>query len=216
MNQFYISALSLLLLFGAATCSQNSGGLNSPVTQAPIHNPNILNAVVNDSLLVMTAVKDGNIPVKGSFYVNAGQVQKTSFGDWQLQLSFDPKTWNSGLAQRDQRVRDIFFQVAKTGFDSIRFEASGIADDVVQKVKAGTDQTVAVKGTLFFAGLQKNVNFNAALKLDNGLIVVANVEPIVISIADWGLDAAKKTLMLECGHREIQDAINVTFAVKFE
>lgn len=215
MLKFCRNIFCLFLLIALVACSQNSS-TTPPSAQFPVHNPNLLQAVLNDSMLVVTAVKDGNIPVKGSFLVSSGKVEKTSLGDWQLQVSFDPKTWNTGLALRDERVRGLFFQVAKMGFENIRFEASGIADAVVQNVRMGSEQIVTVQGTLFFAGQQKNITFNVSLKLENGFIVVNTVEPIVISIADWGLEPAKQALIKECKHREIQDTINVTFAVKFE
>jgi len=201
-----------LLSFG---CSSNTA-TKPPVTEVVPRDPDIMNAVIGDSLLTMTAVKDGNIPVKGSLVLSQGRVQKTSAGDWQLVVGFDPKSFNTGLPLRDQRVRDIFFQVATPSFDAIRFESTDIADAVVQSVKGGVEQALTVKGTLFFAGQQKEVSFQALLKLENGLISVTNQEPILISIAAWGLEPAKQALMLVCNHREIQDAVQVAFSVKFE
>lgn len=171
-----------------------------------------LTVVLKDSMVVTRSIKDGNVPVKAAFRFKSGGLQQQADGSWGGTMVLDVRSWESGLVLRNQRVRDLFFEVARPGFGEIQLNFSKISAEDVKQARDSLDAVLKkIPVEIQFAGLKKTIPVLVSVKTDMEKVYVDSAGPTEISISSWGRDAAKKVMMKACNHREIKDTVDVTF-----
>ncbi len=162
------------------------------------------------SRLSYVTVKSGEIAEANDFTGLTGTVAP----DGAATIEIDLATVSTGVDIRDERMREVFFDVAKfptatitAQVDPAAFEALGVGESTVQTLAA----TVAVKGV--------STNINAELEVtrvaDNRVLAVST-EPVIIYADALDLTDGLDQLQELAGLPSITPAVPVTFSLAFE
>jgi polyisoprenoid-binding protein YceI len=128
-------------------------------------------------------------------------------------LSVPLATVDTGVPIRDERMRDLLFQVAQ--YPKATFQ--GIIDmKTVAALKAGDQVHVPVKGQLSLHGRSAEISADTlATKLADGRLSVVTTQPVIVNTGEFGLNNGVKKLMELAGLPTISKAVPVTFALTF-
>lgn len=171
---------------------------------------------VSSSEVRLTTVKDEGVKVKGFLNFKSGELDFTKSP--QLKLTIDMTTWNSGLKLRDDRVQNIFFDVASKVNQTAELIVYKIDQDKhIQKALADKQMYMgSVSAKLKFNG--KTINVRPMLKIGfmpNGKLKASTTKPFEVKISELGLDENLKKLMLVCGHKNIEDVVEINVVTTF-
>ena len=197
-----------LILALCLSCSKKQEG-----EQVTVQNPNLWHVIKDATMLKVTVIKDAQVPVKGTLFVTAGDIdleKKTAH------LDVDMTSWDSGLALRDGRVKSVFFETDKAGFSKAQFSVKTFGDAEVSAVKAESGQ-VSLNGELNFAGVTVPVTAHLTLaKTDQNKLTLTTSEPVILSIANLNHSTQLKMLGEICGHKNVEDKVSVELLAEFE
>jgi len=129
------------------------------------------------------------------------------------QLSISLASVETGISVRDQRMRDLLFQVDQ--FPTATFEGA-VDMTTVATLKSGEQIHVPIKGKLLLHG--KTVEIAAetlATKLADGRLSVVTPQPVIVNAGAFGLTDGVKKLMELAHLPSISEAVPVTFALTF-
>ena len=184
-------------------------GTETKVIEAP---PKPLDLYVTNATINMITVKNGDTEVPGKF----GDVQGVlTFADadqrtdLQGALTIALGSWDSGLGVRDERVQNLFFDVAKN--KTATFTLDRIEGLPEAGIAVGHEATGTAYGRVYVAGGRTDVE--APVKLSrsgDSEYHIDTTEPFTVSIESIGLMEPLKELMRVCEHKSIDDAVKVT------
>jgi len=119
----------------------------------------------------------------------------------------------TGVPIRDERMRDLLFQVAQ--YPTATFQAN-IDMKTLTALKVGDQAHVPVKGQLTLHGKTAAVAADTlATKLADGRLSVVTTQPVIVNTGEFGLNEGVKKLMEIAGLPAISKAVPVTFALTF-
>jgi polyisoprenoid-binding protein YceI len=119
----------------------------------------------------------------------------------------------TGVPIRDERMRDLLFQVAQ--YPTATFQGT-IDMKTVAGLKSGDQVHVPVKGELSLHGTSAEITADTlATKLADGRLSVVTTQPVIINTGKFGLNAGVQKLMELAGLPAISKAVPVTFALTF-
>ncbi|MEM1195576.1 MAG: YceI family protein [Pseudomonadota bacterium] len=161
------------------------------------------------SSLSYVSVKSGEIAEANSFSGFSGSVSP----DGAANLSIDLATIETKVDIRNERMRDIFFEVAdfptanvSAQIDPAAFEALGVGESTVQPLKA----TLTVKGIEAPVETEVSVTRTA----EDG-VLVTSIEPVIVYADALELADGLATLQELAGLPSITPAVPVTFSIAF-
>ncbi|MDJ0978230.1 MAG: YceI family protein [Erythrobacter sp.] len=194
-----IAAATLLL---AAACAQ------APSEPAPLVEGSW--AVDADaSSLSYVSVKSGEIAESNTFSGLSGSVSP----DGAATLEIDLSTIETKVDIRNERMRDIFFEIADhptasvtASIDPAAFEKLGVGQSVTQPLKA----TLNVKGVEAPIETQVSVTRTG----EDG-VLVTSTEPVIVYADALELTEGLATLQELAGLPSITPAVPVTFSIAF-
>lgn len=149
------------------------------------------------------SVKNNVIAENNTFTGIAGSI--TEGGS--IAISIDLASVETHVDIRNQRMRDIFFEVADHPTALITGELS--ASDVAQ-LDAGVPLERSVPLTLSLHGSEASVEANLRALAVGGEMFVTTLEPILLSADDYGLGAGVVALQEIAGLKAIASTIPVT------
>ncbi|MEJ2328053.1 MAG: YceI family protein [Chromatiaceae bacterium] len=128
-------------------------------------------------------------------------------------LSVPLASVETGIPVRDERMRDLLFQVAQ--YPKATFQGT-IDMKTAAALKAGDQAHIPVKGQLSLHGKSAEISADTlATKLADGRLSVVTTEPVIVHTGDFGLNDGVKKLMEVAGLPAISRAVPVTFALTF-
>jgi polyisoprenoid-binding protein YceI len=133
----------------------------------------------------------------------SGQVDQQG----QVSLKLDLATVDTMIPIRDQRLRDILFEVAE-------FPQAIITAQLEPQMPLLEPFTLPVNLNLH--GQQKQVTTRLLIQSVGEQLVVTNFEPVVVNGKDFGLDPAINQLTRIAGLRSINYEVLVDFKLVFE
>ena len=120
---------------------------------------------------------------------------------------------DTGIEVRDQRMRDMLFEVAQFPTASVR---AGIDGKALAALKPGEQIVQSIKGELTLHGKAAPLNFDAIVtKLADGRISVISQHPAIVNAEAFDLVAGIAKLAEAANLPSISTAVPVTFVLLF-
>jgi hypothetical protein len=176
----------------------------------------VFTAVKDSSAIYVKTIKDGKVPVKGSLNLSKGSVFLKNTKGPSVVLDLDLTSWNSGLLKRDTRVTQVFFNIDSKPL--VQFKVESLPQDKIQEfIKTKKLANLVLTGSIHWQGKEVKVpvDLNLSLTKYNRILVETN-KPIVVKISDLGLDGVLKRLIDVCGHKSVDDAVELTVHLELE
>ncbi|MFN3990337.1 MAG: YceI family protein [Erythrobacter sp.] len=199
---------ALALALGACSQSPDSAGESAAATAAPATAGDwVVDAAA--SHLDYVSIKAGEVAETNRFEKLTGSVG----ADGAARLEIDLASVNTGVEIRDERMREIFFQVAEfptavitAQLDPAKFAALEVGQVVVQPVTA----KVALKG------MEADVEAQVQIaRLGDNRVIASTTKPIIITTDMFGLTDELGELRALAQLPSISPAVPVTFTLAF-
>lgn len=202
-------AAGLALITG---CGQNGAESNvAPVEDATANLVSADWALDSDaSRIAFASIKAGEIIETHFFPGLSGEVSES--GDAVISIPLDQVETKIDL--RNERMRDMFFETAQfpTATLSAKVDPQSYAD-----LPVGSRTQAEIEGTLSLHGVDAVVYADTFItRIAETRIEVASAEPVVIYVADHGLEAGLEALRDVAALPSITGASPVTFTLVFE
>ncbi len=159
--------------------------------------------VTTDSQFSFVTTKNKNFTEEHTIAFSEGYISKEK----KLMLSLDLSTVDTQIAIRDQRLKDILFDVEQ---------------NPVAKITAELDRRLPlmepfeVSFDLNLHGTTQTMSALVMLQSVNDQLVVTNFEPVLVNGKDFGLDGAINQLTKIAGLQSINYSVLVDFKLTFE
>lgn len=162
------------------------------------------------SRLAYVSVKSGEIAESNEFETLTGTVA----ADGTARVEIDLASVKTGVDIRNERMRDIFFEVADNPtatitakIDPAAFEALGVGESMVQPLEA----------TLNVKGVEAPINTEVDVtRVTDDRVLVASTTPVIVYADALKLTEGLAQLQELAGLPSITPAVPVTFSLAFE
>ena len=188
-----------------------------PVVKAQ-GNAQVNKAVVDASYVLVRVVKDGHIPVKGTFNLGSGALTNTTADKSNLTIVLESTSWDSGLNKRDELIQKYILESDKEGNQNIvlSLDAPAFAGKATNTADT-VGQDVNFTGKLFWAGKEIAVTttcqvlFNAA-----GRLIIKSKNPLNLKFSTLGLTPALQTYIEMRQIESVSDDMEVSVYLELE
>ena len=128
-------------------------------------------------------------------------------------LTIDLASVDTAIEVRDQRMRDMLFEVAK--FPTATFRTR-VDLQIVDTLKCGEQAVLPLKGELTLHGSTRPVATDAVVtRLASGNISVISRQPLIVTADSFAMITGVQQLAAVAGLPSISTAVPVTFALVF-
>lgn len=196
-----VSALSLALVLAAC-----SGGDKA---EAPLPE-GAWQLAADQSNVAFVSVKAGNVGEAHSFKTLSGSVEP----DGTVAVAIDLASVDTGIDVRNQRMRDMLFEVAN--FPDAKLTAK-IDPNAVKALKPGERKMMTVPVTVDLHGTTNSIE--AALnvtRIGEDSVLVETAKPLIIDASAVGLEAGVEKLREVAKLPAISPAVPVTASLVFK
>lgn len=129
-------------------------------------------------------------------------------------LTIDLSTVNSGVALRDQRMRDLLFDVVN--FPSATVTVP-VPATLISSLTVGQSATTDISASLNLHGVNGTITTKVSVqKLSSSRVLVQSLSPILIKAGDYALTDGVEALRAAVGIASISVAVPVDFALVFD
>lgn len=129
-------------------------------------------------------------------------------------LSIDLNTVNTGVALRDQRMRDLLFE---TGTYPTATVTVAVPATLISGLALGQSAATDITASLDLHGVTGTITTKVAVqKLTNSRILVQSIAPVLIKAGDYSLTNGVEALRSAVGIASISVAVPVDFALVFD
>jgi polyisoprenoid-binding protein YceI len=159
------------------------------------------------SYIRFISIKKSSVAEVGEFKQFTGEVS----GDGSLKLAIDLGSVDTAIDIRDQRLRDELFEI-------VTFPQATVAGKIdlpaVQALAPGQELALTVDVTLSLHAVQQPVQAQLlAVRLADGSLRVATVDPILLSLEELGLAGGVQKLQELAGLVSIDLVVPVYFSL---
>jgi hypothetical protein len=129
-------------------------------------------------------------------------------------LAIDLASVSTGIELRDQRMRDLLFEVASfpTATVSLTLPA-----DLIANLAVGETSEINITANLDLHGLTRPIATKVSVqKLSTSRVLVQNLTPVLISAPDHGLSEGVEALRAAVGIASISKAVPVDFTLVYD
>lgn len=210
-STFLASALAAVVMLGLAACAQQAPEqpTDAPTAPAPLTESNwTLDAA--GSRFTYVSIKAGEVAETNRFPRLSGSVGP----DGTASLEIDLATVDTGAELRDERMRDIFFEVADNPkatvtakLDPAAFAGLAVGQSITRPMNA----TVMIKGAT--SDLETEV---LVTRVTADRVTVVPTAPVIISTDMFGLTDELGELRALAQLPSITPAVPVTFMLAFK
>lgn len=159
------------------------------------------------SYIRFISIKKSSVAEVGEFKQFTGEVS----GDGSLKLAIDLGSVDTAIDIRDQRLRDELFEIATFPQATV---AGKIDLPAVQALAPGQELALTVDVTLSLHAVQQPVQAQLlAVRLADGSLRVATVDPILLSLEELGLAGGVQKLQELAGLVSIDLVVPVYFSL---
>ena len=129
-------------------------------------------------------------------------------------LSIDLNSVNTGIALRDQRMRDLLFQTTNYPTATVTIN---LPANLLSGIAVGNTSEIELPATLDLHGVSGALQARVSVqKLSNARVLVQSLSPVLIKAADYSLTSGVEALRAAVGIASISAAVPVDFALVFE
>jgi hypothetical protein len=214
---------AVVLVFAASCHSSTSSGV--PDAAASAGRPKIVHPRVTaagevpldltQSKLALTIIKDHVTPVTATLRMRDGSISVDGASP-SARLSVDLDSFDSSIAIRNERVRNIFFETSAIGWESADLSFD-LPKELVERFRNDKKLThVKLEGGLKVHGHSSKlpVTFDAGYG-DGGRIWVKSSAPVEVKVSDLELTDNLHRLNAICMHDSIDDIVKVDVSLVF-
>lgn len=189
----------IFLVLAVAACSQGT-----PVTGSAWQ------LAASDSDITFLSVKNGDVAEISRFETVSG----TLSADGRARLFVDAASVESYVDIRNERLRDIFFEV--TQFPQIELSAD-LDPAQFETLETGDSLTTELRLTVRLHDVAREAYADVrVLRLTGDRVVVTSIEPVLIDVRDYGLGEAVEALRELAGLNSISPVIPVSAYLVFD
>lgn len=204
------AALAVALALGLAACAEQGGDApkDAATEAAPLTDGNWALDPAG-SRLAYVSIKAGEIAEANRFEKLSGSVA----ADGTATLDIDLASVNTGVDIRNERMREIFFEVTQNPKASItaRLEPAAFAGLAV-----GQSLTRPLKATVTIKGASQDVETEVLVtRVADGRVTVVPTAPVIVSTDMFGLTDELGELRALAQLPSITPAVPVTFSLAF-
>jgi polyisoprenoid-binding protein YceI len=129
-------------------------------------------------------------------------------------LTIDLNTGNTGVALRDQRLRELLFE---TGTYPTATVTVSVPSTLISGLAVGQSTQASISGTLNLHGVTGTVTATVSVqKLSNSKVIVQSLAPVLVKAGDYSLTAGVEALRAAVGIASISVAVPVDFVLVFD
>lgn len=129
-------------------------------------------------------------------------------------LVIDLNSINSGIALRDQRMRDLLFQTSifPTATVTVNLPAS-----LLTNLATGTSQDTDISAELDLHGIKAPISTRVSIqRLAASKLIVQSIDPIIIKAPDYSLSDGVEALRAAVGIASISTSVPIDFTLVFD
>ncbi len=209
------AALVLLALLGCHSSSSTAAADAAPSARPKIVRPRVVATGempldLAQSKLHLLMVKDHVTPVDATMTFRDGALGATS-----ARLSVDLDTFDSQIAIRSERVRNIFFETSAIGWESADLTFELPAALVAELHEKKTVSKAKLEGTLKVHGGTSKLPVAIDAGYDGAKVWVKSDGPVDVRVSDLGLTDNLRRLNAICMHDSIDDVVKVDVSLVF-
>lgn len=210
-----VAPLTLLLGCGSSPEPTMPPEASQPATEAPAQEPappDVHQVAVSASSVGLVTIKNGDVEVPASFESLTGTVSLdlADLNRSTADLTLDLASWNSGVELRDERMKDVFFQVGDKA-TTVGFALQGISNPSGPLNDIGSTVTGTAKGKLDWRGLPMELEVPVSIQRTAAdAFVVKTPEPFTVSIEALGMSEPLAKLIEVCQHESVADTVQVS------
>ena len=162
-----------------------------------------------DSEVNFVSIKNASVAETHSFGSLQGSISEAG----EIALSIDLGSVATGIEIRDERMREVLFEVVK--FPTAMVSAT-VSPDILDAVTAGGAVTTELPVTVTLHGVEKPLLITVrAVGQPGGKLHVFTPRPVVVNAADFDLGAGVVALQQIAGLASISTAVPVTVNLVF-
>lgn len=129
-------------------------------------------------------------------------------------LAIDLSSVNTGIALRDQRMRDLLFEVVSFPNATVTL---AVPNGLLTNLAVGSTSEIDVTATLNLHGVDQPLATRVSVqKLTNNRVLVQNLTPVLVSAADYDLSNGVEALRAAVAIASISKAVPVDFTLVFD
>ena len=163
----------------------------------------------SSSHLYFTFTKNTHLATTATFSDISGYIDDKKSASLTINLA----SISSGIEKRDSRLKDLFFDVAKTPTAEVSLS---IFNRLKKQVKEDQDVILDLGFYLKLNGIQKRLKAPVLVRKNkDNEIELTTLEPIIVMANEFGLEEKVKLLVTIAGVNNISYAVPVTFRLKF-
>jgi len=197
-----VSALSMALALAA--CSAGTDKAEAPLSEGAWQ------LAADQSNVAFVTVKAGNVGEAHSFKTLSGSVEP----DGTVAVAIDLASVDTGIDVRNQRMRDMLFEVAN--FPDAKLTAK-IDPNAVKTMKPGERKMMTVPVTLDLHGTTNSIEAALTVTLiGTDSVLVETARPLIIDASAVGLEAGVEKLREVAKLPAISPAVPVTASLVFK
>ncbi|AZE45723.1 hypothetical protein C4K04_0012 [Pseudomonas chlororaphis] len=169
----------------------------------------VQNEVSNFNFTTTKAVAGGTSAVTEVQVVRKIEGQVDDAGNIDLEVVLGSIA--TGIPLRDQRLQEILFDVANN--PTARFNGK-IDLAPLQALRVGEILDASLDGTLKLNGVEKKISSHIRyVRLSDDKVIVSTLEPMVISVSDFGLGKGVETLRAMMGLNLLASTAPINFSI---
>ena len=208
-------AVLLLVLVACRSAGSTSAADAAPSARPKIVRPRVVasNEMPLDlarSKLHLVMVKDHVTPVDATMTFRDGALGATS-----ARLSVDLDSFDSQIAIRNERVRNLFFETSAIGWESAELTFDLPADLVAKFRQQKSLAKTTLEGTLRVHGGTSKLPVTIDAGEDGAKVWVKSAGPVSVRVSDLGLVDNLHRLNAICMHDSIDDVVQVDVSLVF-
>jgi hypothetical protein len=160
----------------------------------------------------VTTIKNGTAPVVGRFAAAEGELHVQNIDTWEGltgAIRVPLVQWDSGLALRDQRIRETFFRVPEVPRAVLELRAE---KPLESPLLVGAAADLVLQATLSIGGPPVPVELAIRVKREGErAYTFESTAPVKVAISALGLSPHLEALVVLCGHESVADGVSIAF-----
>ncbi len=164
----------------------------------------------SDSYLNFATTKNTHNLEVHNFTVINGDISNTGVAT----LTIDLNTVNTGVALRDQRMRDLLFETATYPTASVTV---AVPASLISSLAVGQAAATDISASLNLHGVTGAITTKVSVqKLSASRVLVQSIAPVLVKAGDYSLTNGVEALRAAVGIASISVAVPVDFALVFD
>jgi hypothetical protein len=216
-------ALLIAAITSTAACHKGDGSAGGDAGKDAVAAKAVRTAAAGEQLvdvekskLVFAMVKDRDVanPVKANVMLRDGAL---SLAAGSARMTIDLTTFDSQIPVRNERVRNFFFEVSATGWDTAELTIPKLPEAALALLRDHKPvMRAAVEGDLKLHGKTAHVTMTLDAGYGNaGELWVRSTTPVEVKVSDFGLTDNLKRLSSICMHDSIDDIVKIDVELQF-